>query len=173
MSSDYNTPYTLKCVAYQYVTGIQLKSALVTITKGRSANLLSSVTPSDATQKTLQWTTSNSSAATVSSTGKVTAKSVGYAVITASTTDDSDISKQATVIVKPGKASLKKLKLLKYNKRQISIKAKSIRSSYAAVTTKRLSKKKKYYFRVRAYYTYAGKNYYGAWSKSKSICTKK
>ena len=82
--NGYDTPYTLKCVSYQYVTGIQLRSSLLVVKKGKSANLLSAVTPSDATQKTLKWTTSNSSVATVSSTGKVTAKAVGYANITAS-----------------------------------------------------------------------------------------
>lgn len=194
MQSENDTPYTLKCVAHQYVTGINLKSSLVTITKGASVNLLSAVTPADATQKTLKWTTSDSSVATVSSAGKVTAKSAGYANITATTTDGSNISKQATVIVKPAKASLKKVTLSKYNKRQLLIKvkaqknvsyqyqyaknkqfkkAKSIRSSYASVTTSTLSKKKKYYVRVRAYYTYNGKNYYGAWSKAKSIRTRK
>lgn len=192
--NGYDTPYTLKCVSYQYVTGIQLRSSLLVVKKGKSANLLSAVTPSDATQKTLKWTTSNSSVATVSSTGKVTAKAVGYANITASSIDGSNISKMATVIVSPAKVSLKKLKLYKYNKRQISIKvkgqknasyqyqyaknkkfkkAKSIRSNYTSVTTSKLSKKKKYYVRVRAYYEYNGKKYYGAWSKAKSIRTKK
>lgn len=191
---DNDTPYTLKCVAHQYVTGIKLKSSLVTVTKGTSVNLLSAVTPSNATQKTLKWTTSDSSVATVSSAGKVTAKAAGYAIITATTTDGSNISKKATVIVRPAKASLKKVTLSKYNKRQISIKmkeqknvsyqyqyainkqfkkAKSIRSSYATLTTSTLSKKKKYYVRVRACYTYNGKNYYGEWSKTKSIRTKK
>ena len=194
MKSGYDTPYTLKCIAHQYVTGINLKSSLVAVTKGASVNLLSAVTPSNATQKTLKWTTSDSSVATVSSAGKVTAKAAGYAYITATTTDGSNISKQATVIVRPAKASLKKVALSKYNKRQIVItaksqknvtyqyqyaknkqfkKAKSIRSSYASLTTSTLSKKKKYYVRVRAYYTYNGKNYYGAWSKAKSIRTKK
>jgi Bacterial surface proteins containing Ig-like domains len=194
MKSGYDTPYTLKYVAYQYVTGIQLKSSLIVVTKGTSVNLLSAVTPSDATQKTLKWTTSDSSVATVSSAGKVIAKATDYAIITATTTDGSNISKKATVIVRPTKASLKKVTLSKYNKRQISItaksqknvtyqyqyaknkkfkKPKSIRSSYASLTTSTLSKKKKYYVMVRAYYTYNGKNYYGVWSKVKSIRTKK
>lgn len=194
ISRHVDTPYTLKCIAQQYVTGIQLKSSLLTITKGTSVNLLSAVTPSNATQKTLKWTTSDSSVATVSSAGRVTAKAAGYANITATTTDGSNISKKATVIVRPAKASLKKVTLSKYNKRQISItaksqknasyqyqyaknkqfkKAKSIRSSYASLTTSTLSKKKKYYVRVRACYTYYGKNYYGEWSKAKSIRTKK
>ena len=35
----------------------------------------------------------------------------------------------------------------------------------------RLAKKKKYYVRVRGYVTNNGKNYYGAWSKVKTIHT--
>lgn len=194
IDSNHDTPYTLKCVAYQYITNIQLRYSQIAVAKGKTVNLLSSVTPNNATQKTLKWTTSDSSVATVSSTGRVTARGVGYANITAASIDGSNIEKRATVIVKPAKASLKKIKLSKYNKRQILIKvksqknvnyqyqysknkkfkkAKSIRSSSAALTTSKLSKKKKYYVRVRAYYTYAGKNYYGAWSKAKSIRTKK
>lgn len=194
IDSNYDTPYTLKCVAYQYITNIRLRYSQVVVAKGKTVNLLSSVTPNNATQKTLKWTTSDSSVATVSSTGRVTARGVGYANITAAAIDGSNIEKRATVIVKPAKASLKKIKLSKYNKRQILIKvksqknvnyqyqysknkkfkkAKSIRSSSESLTTSRLFKKKKYYIRVRAYYTYDGKNYYGAWSKAKSIRTKK
>lgn len=194
IDSNHDTPYTLKCVAYQYITNIQLRYSQIAVAKGKTVNLLSSVTPNNATQKTLKWTTSDSSVATVSSTGRVTARGVGYANITAAAIDGSNIEKRATVIVKPAKASLKKIKLSKYNKRQILIKvksqknvnyqyqysknkkfkkAKSIRSSSESLTTSRLSKKKKYYVRVRAYYTYDGKNYYGAWSKAKSIRTKK
>ena len=108
--------------------------------------------------------------------------------------DGSNIEKRATVIVKPAKAILKKITLSKYSKRQILMKVKSQKnvnyqyqysknkkfkksksktSSFSSLTTTRLSRKKKYYVRVRAYYTYYGKKYYGAWSKAKSIRTKK
>ncbi|MGN0529233.1 MAG: leucine-rich repeat protein [Eubacterium sp.] len=40
-------------------------------------------------------------------------------------------------------------------------------------TIKGLKAKKKYYVRIRTYKTINGKNYYSAWSKSKSITTKK
>lgn len=191
---DYDTPYTLKCVAYQYITNIRLRYSQVAVAKGKAVNLLSSVTPNNATQKTLKWTTSDSSVATVSSTGRVTARGVGYANITAAAIDGSNIEKRATVIVKPAKAALKKITLSRYSKRQILMKAKSqknvnyqyqysknkkfkkaksMTSSYSSLTTSALSKKKKYYVRVRAYYTCFGKNYYGAWSKAKSIRTKK
>ena len=195
MNLFYNdTPYTLKCVAYQYITNIRLRYSQVALAKGKAVNLLSSVTPNNATQKTLKWTTSDSSVATVSSTGRVTARGVGYANITAAAIDGSNIVKRATVIVKPAKAALKKITLSRYSKRQILIKAKtqknvnyqyqysknkrfkkakSMTSSYSSLTTSMLSRKKKYYVRVRTYYTYYGKNYYGAWSKAKSIRTKK
>ena len=42
-----------------------------------------------------------------------------------------------------------------------------------AMKSVKLAKKKKYYVRVRGYVTYNGKNYYGAWSKVKTIRTKK
>lgn len=189
-----SVPYMLKCVAYQYITNIRLRYSQVAVAKGKAVNLLSSVTPNNATQKTLKWTTSDSSVAAVSSTGRVTARGVGYANITAAAIDGSNIEKRATVIVRPAKAALKKITLSRYSKRQILIKAKtqknvnyqyqysknkrfkkakSMTSSYSSLTTSTLSKKRKYYVRVRAYYTYYGKNYYGAWSKAKSIRTKK
>ena len=40
-------------------------------------------------------------------------------------------------------------------------------------TVSKLSGKKKYYVRVRSYTTVKGTKYYGAWSASKSVTTKK
>ena len=40
-------------------------------------------------------------------------------------------------------------------------------------TISKLSGKKKYYVRVRSYTTVKGTKYYGAWSASKSVTTKK
>ena len=40
-------------------------------------------------------------------------------------------------------------------------------------TISKLSGKKKYYVRVRSYTTVKGKKYYGAWSSTKSVTTKK
>ncbi len=65
-------------------TGITLDKSTLTITKGNTAALTATVAPSNATNKTVTWTTSDSSVATVSG-GTVTAVAAGTATITAST----------------------------------------------------------------------------------------
>ena len=56
---------------------------------GQTRQLTATVSPSNATNKKVTWSTSNSSVATVSSTGLVTAKGAGTANITATTKDGS------------------------------------------------------------------------------------
>lgn len=190
-----DSPYTIKCSAVQYITGINLRGPVAVITRGKSMNLLASITPSDASQKTLQWSSNDRGVAAISGNGTVTGKGIGYTTISASSIDGSNKSQSTTVVVKPAKIAMKSVKLTKRDKRKITIKvkgqkgasyqyqyatnkkfkkSKSIRSEYSSTTTmRRLAKKKKYYVRVRGYITYDGKNYYGAWSKVKTIRTKK
>lgn len=193
---NYNDgPYTIKCSAIQYITGINLRGPVAVITRGQSMNLLTSLTPSNASQKTLRWSSNDRDVVTISGNGMATGKGIGYTTIDASSIDGSNKSQSTTVVVKPAKIAMKSVKLAKMSKRKITIKvkgqkgaiyqyqyatskkfkkAKSIRSSYSSATTmNRLAKKKKYYVRVRGYVTYNGKNYYGAWSKVKAIRTKK
>ena len=65
------------------VTGISLNQTSLALKEGESATLTATVTPDDATDKTVTWTSSNPSVATVSE-GKVTAIKEGSATITAS-----------------------------------------------------------------------------------------
>lgn len=65
------------------VTGISLNNSSVTLKKGETAQLTATVTPSDATNKTVQYTSSNTKVATVNSSGKITAVGGGTAKITA------------------------------------------------------------------------------------------
>lgn len=58
------------------VTGISISRQSATISRGSSISLSATVSPSNATNKTVTWTTSNSSIATVSG-GKVTGISAG------------------------------------------------------------------------------------------------
>ena len=51
--------------------------------KGKTAKLTPIFTPSNATEKNVRWRSDNTKVATVSSSGKVTAKSNGFAIITA------------------------------------------------------------------------------------------
>ncbi|WP_051592861.1 glucosaminidase domain-containing protein, partial [Thomasclavelia saccharogumia] len=60
---------------------VSLNKTSLNLYVSSSENLIATITPENVTNKTLTWTTSNSSVATVSSTGKITAKSAGTATI--------------------------------------------------------------------------------------------
>ena len=64
------------------VTAITLSQTSVTLSAGESVSLTAIITPENATNKTITWSSSNTSVATVSN-GKVTAVAVGKATITA------------------------------------------------------------------------------------------
>ena len=64
------------------ITGITLNKSTVTITEGETETLVATIIPSNATDKTITWKTSNSAVATVSN-GVVTAVKAGTATITA------------------------------------------------------------------------------------------
>ena len=64
------------------VTKITLNKTSLNLVKGNSETLTATVYPSDASNKTLTWKSSNSNVATVSN-GKITAVAVGTATITA------------------------------------------------------------------------------------------
>ena len=71
-------------------TGVEsftLDKSSVTISKGRTTTLQAIITPKNATNKGVTWTSSNNDVATVNSKGKIKAKAVGYAVITAKSND--------------------------------------------------------------------------------------
>lgn len=69
------------------VTGVSLNTTSKTLKIGETTTLTPTITPSNATNKNVTWTSSNTSVATVSSTGLVTAKSAGTANITCKTSD--------------------------------------------------------------------------------------
>lgn len=69
------------------VTGIKLSSSKLTIDRGASKMLTAIISPADATDQTIVWTTSDSSVATINAAGQITARKTGTALITAKTTD--------------------------------------------------------------------------------------
>lgn len=73
-------------VNQNHVTGISLEYNNLKIVNGSSKNLIATITPSNATNKNVIWSTSNSSVCTVNN-GHITAKSLGNAVITAKSED--------------------------------------------------------------------------------------
>ncbi|MCL2124411.1 MAG: Ig-like domain-containing protein [Oscillospiraceae bacterium] len=82
-------------------TSITLAYEDVTVQVGKTAALDATVLPDDAENKTITWTSSNTSIASVSSTGVVTGVAIGTATITAKTANN--IS--ATCIVRVTEAS--------------------------------------------------------------------
>ena len=75
---------------------ISLNKTSLSLYKGESYNLKAMVTPDDATDKTVTWQSSDTSIVTVSN-GKVTAKSVGTATITAKTSNGKTATCKITV----------------------------------------------------------------------------
>ncbi|OZG53569.1 Bacterial Ig-like domain (group 2) [Pseudoscardovia radai] len=80
------------------VKSVTLDQSALTLTEGDSATLTATVAPSNATDKTVTWKSSDDSVATVSN-GKVTAVKAGTATITATSSNGKTAS--ATVTVNP------------------------------------------------------------------------
>lgn len=80
------------------VTGVTLSSSTLSIYAGHTSTLTATVTPSNADDTSLTWTSSNTSIATVSSSGVVTAKKAGSCTITA--TASNGVSASCSVTVK-------------------------------------------------------------------------
>ncbi len=69
------------------VTGVSLNKTSLSMTVGDTQTLVVTVTPSNATDKSVTWSSNKTSVATVSSSGVITAKSAGAAIITVTTND--------------------------------------------------------------------------------------
>jgi hypothetical protein len=80
---------TLQIVVGIPATGVTIDPKAGTIKIGETEQLVATVRPSNATVKTVSWSSSQINVATVSASGLVTAISKGSAVITATTTDGS------------------------------------------------------------------------------------
>ena len=65
------------------VKSVSLNMTILTLTSGETGKLTATVTPSDADDSTVAWSSSNADVATVGNDGTVTAVSIGTAVITA------------------------------------------------------------------------------------------
>ena len=76
------------------VTGVSLTSSATTLDVGKTAQLTATVSPSNATNKAVAYSSSDTAVATVDSTGKVTAKKAGTATLTVK---KADVSKTATI----------------------------------------------------------------------------
>jgi uncharacterized protein YjdB len=163
------------------------------IVAGSSAKLTVKVLPENTTDKSVTWSSSKTSVATISPSGQLTAKKPGKTVITAKAKDGSGIKKKLTVYVYPKKISVKKAVSSKKKKITVSWKkltgvtgyqikystnSKFKNSKVKNVSSKKISttlsavSNKKYYIKVRAYIKIGSKKYYGGWSNTSKVKVK-
>ena len=99
------------------VTGVSVNPIGLNLTPGQTGSVIATVTPANATNKTVVWTSSNTAAATVNQSGVVTAVANGNAIITVTTNDggfqatcnvlvETQIVHVTSVTVNPSSASI-------------------------------------------------------------------
>lgn len=89
---------TLDMTVYGLVTSVTLDQKTVTVKKGQTVTLKATVKPDDATNKTVAWSSSDTSIATVKD-GVVRGVGNGKATIIATSTDGTNLSDSAIVTV--------------------------------------------------------------------------
>ena len=82
-----NKKKTCKVEVYVPVAGVKISPRSKTLTVGQTCTLKASISPSDASNKKVTFTSSNPGVATVTASGKVTAKKAGTAEVTVKTND--------------------------------------------------------------------------------------
>ena len=81
------------------VTGISLNKTSTEITVGDKETLTATISPANATNNSVTWTSSNTDVATVNENGEVTAVASGTAIITATANDGSGVYRECYVRV--------------------------------------------------------------------------
>ena len=81
------------------ITQIAISPSSVNLAVGKTFNLEAQITPVDATNKNVNWSSTNSSVVIVDSNGQLTAKGIGTATIIASSQDGSNLSATCNVEV--------------------------------------------------------------------------
>lgn len=103
-----DTVFTMDSTIYAHwqnipVTDLELNKNSLTLQEKGSDTLIATVKPDDATNQDVTWESSDTSIATVSADGTVTAISAGNATITATAADGSGVSASCTLTVTHGK----------------------------------------------------------------------
>lgn len=87
------------------VASIALDADTLALLVGETRQVVATVMPSDATLRTLSWSSSDAGVATVDALGRVKAVGEGGAIITATATDGSGTSARCAVTVRRGRVS--------------------------------------------------------------------
>ena len=86
-----------------HVESVSLNKTKLTLYEGRTATLIATVTPSTATDKSVVWSSSDATVASVDQDGKVTGVKVGTAVITATTVDGAKTATCEVTVIETAK----------------------------------------------------------------------
>ena len=101
-TEDGNKKATIKVTVKAVpVTDVSLNKTKTTINIGKSETINATISPSNATNKNITWTTSKKSVATVDANGKIKAVKKGTATITATTEDGEKTAKIKVTVVDP------------------------------------------------------------------------
>ena len=99
-TTNYGTTATCEVTVNPILaTSVTLDKPSLNIPVGSTQTLKATVLPTAATDKSVTWTSSDENVATVDANGKVTAKAIGVATVTAMTNDGSDLSAECAVTV--------------------------------------------------------------------------
>ena len=79
------------------VTGVTLNKTNVSLEVGKTDTLVATISPSNATNKIIAWSSSNTSIATVDANGKITGKAAGTVTITAKTNNGKTAACKVTI----------------------------------------------------------------------------
>jgi uncharacterized protein YjdB len=85
---------------YVFVSGIELSALTTAIEINETTQVSETITPWNANDKTVSWSTSDANIATVDATGLVTGVSAGTATITATANDGSDVKGTIDITVR-------------------------------------------------------------------------
>lgn len=87
LESELAKYYRIPDLSKVSVTSVELNKSVTTILKGETETLITKISPSNATDTSIQWSSSNNNIVTVNSSGVITAIAEGSATITAKTND--------------------------------------------------------------------------------------
>ena len=85
------------------VTGVSLSPKTLSLNPGKEGTLIATITPDNATDKSVKWESDDTSVATVNENGKVTAVAEGSATITVTTADGGKTATCEVTVTQPAK----------------------------------------------------------------------
>jgi uncharacterized protein YjdB len=103
-----NTSWSIKVKELQVlnsavpVTGVTVSPTSASLLVGSTQSLVATIAPANATNNTVNWTSSNTSVATVNSNGLVTAVAAGSAIITVTTADGNRTASSSITVTTSG-----------------------------------------------------------------------